>query len=305
MNNTTVNSNKINEKNALLNGRYDDLMGQDQNSLFSLTLGNSGKSSPCSSIGSPISSPSYSPTISASGFLNNDSSLGSIKSLSLNQPYINQGKSSYNTNFGPSIWSTASNSSMSDIGSSNLPDYNPKISSNTFNNIITSSNALNELDLQSKAVTPPMTASVISERGIDKDTSSISSGIIGSHRNILENGRTTRSKSESFAFQGIVNDINNAVYSSELGRKRSTASSIYDEIIGNDLMEPMTKPLSIASNSPKALKPLSQPTIIEEISESEKTEGKNNEMETLNEKKEEIKKSSDIDKLLSNTLSSY
>ena len=305
MNNTTLNSNKVNEKNALFNGRYDDLMGQEQNSLFSLTLGNGGKSSPCSSIGSPISSPSYSPTISASGFLNNDSPVGSIKSLSLNPPYMNQGKSTYTTNFGSSIWSTASNSSMSDIGSSNLPDYNPKLSNNTLNNIITSSNALNELDLQSKAVTPPMTASVINERGTDKDTSSISSGIIGSHRNILENGRTTRSKSESFAFQGIINDINNAVYSSELGRKRSTASSIYDEIIGNDLMEPMTKPLSIASNSPKALKSLSQPTIIEEIiSESEKTEGKNNEMESSNEKKEEIKKSSDIDHLLSDTLSS-
>jgi len=249
-------TNKVNEKSVLFTGgRYDDLMGQDQNSLFSLTLG-SGKSSP---IGSPISSPSYSPTISASGYLNNDSPVASIKSLSLNQPsYMSQAKSSYTTNFGSSIWSTGSTSSMSDIGSSNLPDYNPKMTGNTFNNIMSSSNTFNnELDLQSKAITPPMSASVVSERGVDKDINSISNGIIGSNRSIIENGRTTRSKSESFALQGIMNDINsavNSVTSSEIGRKKSTASSIYDEIIGNDLMESYTKPLPLSAGSPTSIK---------------------------------------------------
>jgi len=268
---------KVNEKSVLFTGRYDELMGQDQNSLFSLTMGSSGKSSPCSSIGSPISSPSYSPTISATGFLNSDSPVASIKSLSLNQPYIGQGKASYTNNFGPSIWSTASTSSMSDIGSSNLPDYNPKMvgGGNTFTNIMASSNALNELDLQSKAITPPLSSSAVSEKG---DTS----GIIGGNRSILETGRTTRSKSESFAFQGIINEINNAVYTSEIGRKKSAASSIYDEIIGNDLMEPMTKPLSVSSNSPKSTtKPTlnNKNTTLEENSESDRTEGKNNEGE--------------------------
>ena len=275
--NNNNNNNKVNEKSVLFTGRYDDIMGQDQNSLFSLTLG-SGKSSPCSSIGSPISSPSYSPTIGASGYLNNDSPIGSIKSLSLNQPAY---KSTYSSNFGPSIWSTASQSSMSDIGSSNLPEYNPKAQGNTLNNIISASNALNELDLQSKAITPPMSSSVINEKG---DTSSISSGIIGSNRSIVENGRTTRSKSESFALQGIMNDVNNALYSSELTRKKSTASSIYDEIIGNDLMEPMSKSLSIGS--PKVAKqPIRKDTITEESSE---TKGKSNEEGT---KKDEVKKS--------------
>jgi len=271
--NNSTNTNKVNEKSVLFTGRYDELMGQDQNSLFSLTLGSSGKSSPCSSIGSPISSPSYSPTISANGFLNNDSPVASIKSLSLNPPsYMPQAKSSYSANFGPSIWSTASTSSMSDIGSSNLPEYNPKITNNTLSNIISASNTLSELDLHSKAITPPLTSSAISEKGIDKDMNSFSSGVIGGNRSIIENGRTTRSKSESFAFQGIMNDINNAVYSSDIKRKKSTASSIYDEIIGNDLMEPMTKPLSITNNSPKSIKPLNKHTIIEENSESEKTE---------------------------------
>jgi len=289
----TANANKVNEKSVLFTGRYDDIMGQDQNSLFSLTLGNSGKSSPCSSIGSPISSPSYSPTISANGFLNNDSPVASIKSLSLNQPsYMTQQKSSYSANFGPSIWSTASTSSMSDIGSSNLPDYNPKITGNTFTNIMSSSNALNELDLHSKAITPPLTSSAISEKGMDN--SSISSGVIGGNRNIIENGRTTRSKSESFAFQGIINDINNAVYSSDIKRKKSTASSIYDEIIGNDLMEPMTKPLSISSGSPKSLKPLNKHAIIEENNESDKTEV-NTTTESNNPKIEESNQKSSLE----------
>ncbi|KAL6607242.1 hypothetical protein U3516DRAFT_906255 [Neocallimastix sp. 'constans'] len=296
------NTNKVNEKSVLLTGRYDDLIGQDQNSLFNLTIGSSGKSSP---IGSPISSPSYSPTISANGFLNNGSPVASIKSLSLNQPsYISQGKASYTTNFGPSIWSTASTSSMSDVGSSNLPDYNPKISGNNLSNIISSSHALNELDLQSKAITPPISASVINEKGIDKDNEILSGGIIGSNRGILENGRTTRSKSESFAFQGIINDINNAVYSTDIRRKKSTASSIYDEIIGNDLMEPMSKPLSISSNSPKSIKPINKNTIIEEISESEKMEGKDSNAKTPEEKKDEIKKSNDFVNLFYSTISS-
>jgi hypothetical protein len=272
----TNNNNKVNEKSVLFTGRYDEIMGQDQNSLFSLTLGSSGKSSPCSSIGSPISSPSYSPTIGATGFLNSDSPVGSIKSLSLNQPAY---KSTYTSNFGPSIWSTASQSSMSDIGSSNLPDYNPKVQGNTFNNIMSASNALNELDLHSKAITPPMSSAVINEKG---DTSSISSGIIGSNRSIIENGRTTRSKSESFAFQGIMND---ALFSSELTRKKSTASSIYDEIIGNDLMEPMTKPLSIGS--PKVAKQSVDNNVISES--NKESEEKNNETENV--KKDEIKKS--------------
>jgi len=287
--NNTTNNNKVNEKSVLFTGRYDDIMGQDQNSLFNLTLGSSGKSSPCSSIGSPISSPSYSPTISANGFLNNDSPVASIKSLSLNQPSY---KSTYTTNFGPSIWSTASTSSMSDIGSSNLPDYNPKMTTNSLSNIITSSNALSELDLHSKAITPPISSSIVNE-------SPFSSGIIGSNRSILENGRTTRSKSESFAFQGIINEINNAVYSSEMKRKKSAASSIYDEIIGNDLMEPM-RPLSSASSSPKSAKPsLSKHTIIEENSESDKLEGKNKELngqDSATKKSEEIKKTEELKK---------
>jgi len=234
-------NNKVNEKSVLFTGRYDELMNQDQNSLFSLTLGSSGKSSPCSSIGSPISSPSYSPTISASGYLNGDSPVGSIKSLSLNQPAY---KSNYSNNFGPSIWSTASTSSMSDIGSSNLPDYNPKVQGSTFNTIMSASNALNELDLHSKAITPPISSSVINEK---VEVSSINNGTMGNN-SIIENGRTTRSKSESFAFQGIMNDINSALYSTELTRKKSNASSIYDEIIGNDLLEPMIKPMT----SPKS-----------------------------------------------------
>ncbi|ORX81608.1 hypothetical protein BCR32DRAFT_244806 [Anaeromyces robustus] len=295
-NNNNSTNNKVNEKSVLFTGRYDDIMGQDQNSLFSLTLGSSGKSSPCSSIGSPISSPSYSPTISANGFLNNDSPVTSIKSLSLNQPSY---KSTYTTNFGPSIWSTASTSSMSDIGSSNLPDYNPKVNNNSFSNIITSSNTLNELDLHSKAITPPISSSIINE-------SSFGGGIIGSNRSILENGRTTRSKSESFAFQGIINDINNAVYSSEMKRKKSAASSIYDEIIGNDLMEPM-RPLSASSSSPKSTKPsLSKHTIIEENSESDKLEGKNNELNISDsgiKKSEEVKKSKEFVNFFSDTVS--
>jgi len=269
-------------------------MSQDQNSLFSLTLG-SGKSSPCSSIGSPISSPSYSPTISANGFLNNDSPVASIKSLTLNQPSY---KSTYTTNFGPSIWSTASTSSMSDIGSSNLPDYNPKMNSNSLSNIITSSNALNELDLHSKAITPPISSSIVNES---------SYGIIGGNRNILENGRTIRSKSESFALPGIINDINNAVYSSEMKRKKSAASSIYDEIIGNDLLEPM-RPLSVASLSPKATKAtLNNHSTLEENSESDTLEGKIKEltsMDSSTKKAEELLKSKDFVNLFTDTLSS-
>ncbi|ORX59872.1 hypothetical protein BCR36DRAFT_579321 [Piromyces finnis] len=286
------NNNKVNEKSVLFTGRYDDIMGQDQNSLFSLTLGSSGKSSTCSSIGSPISSPSYSPTIGASGYLNNDSPVGSIKSLSLNQPTY---KSTYTGNFGPSIWSTASTSSMSDIGTSNLPEYNPKVQGNTFNNIMSASNALNELDLQSKAITPPMSSSVINEKG---DTSFVSSGVIGSNRSVIENGRTTRSKSESFAFQGIMNDVNNAIFSSEITRKKSTASSIYDEIIGNDSMEPMIKPLNSSISTKTVKQPLTSKTITEENIESEK---KNIEIDNI--KKDETKKS-DLVNLFSNAVTS-
>jgi len=286
------NTNKVNEKSVLFTGRYDELMGQDQNSLFSLTL-NTGKSSPCSSIGSPISSPSYSPTISTNGFLNNDSPVASsIKSLNLNPPSY---KATYTTNFGPSIWSAASsNSSMSDIGSSNLPDYNPKITGNTFTNIMSSSNALNELDLHSKAITPPMTSAVVSEKSTDFINGKI-----------VENRRTTRSKSESYAFQGIMNDLSSIVYPTDIQRKKSTASSIYDEIIGNDLIEPMTKPLSLSASSPSpkiSKTSLNNDSIIEENSEYDETEGKNNDIEVISKKNEDIK-TADFNDFLSDTIS--
>jgi len=282
------NTNKVNEKSVLFTGRYDELMGQDQNSLFSLTL-NTGKSSPCSSIGSPISSPSYSPTISANGFLNNDSPVASsIKSLNLNPSSY---KATYTTNFGPSIWSAASsNSSMSDIGSSNLPDYNPKITGNTFTNIMSSSNALNELDLHSKAITPPMTSAVVNEKSTDKYSDLVNGKIV-------ENRRTTRSKSESYAFQGIMNDLSSIVYPTEIQRKKSTASSIYDEIIGNDLIEPMTKPLSLSasSSSPKITKPsLNNDSIIEENSENGESEVTETITKNLEKSQQNTDQSSDI-----------
>jgi len=154
---------------------------------------------------------------------------------------------------------------------------------------MSASNALNELDLHSKAITPPISSSVISEKA---EVSSINSGT----NSIIENGRTTRSKSESFAFPGIMNDINSAIYATDLPRKKSTASSIYDEIIGNDLLEPMTKPMT----SPKPAKQTSLDTSIDSEKKSNESEEKKNESD--NAKKDEIKKSDFVNFFTANAL---
>lgn len=229
--NNYLSNTKINEKSALFTGKYDDF-DQNQNNLFNLTLEKSTKGSTCSSIGSatgsPVSSPSYSPTITGNGLLLNHDSHQPF-SASLSQP-----KSSFNSNY--SIWSNSSTSSLNDISANHLTDYTSKIPTYPFGSTTTSSTTAslsmnNTLNLQSKAVTPPLTSSVACEKSmVDKV---IANPVFSNSSSNSSPSRIGHSTSSSF--HGIIQDINDSVYSSQSERKTSNASSLYDEIIGNDL----------------------------------------------------------------------
>lgn len=245
-----------------------------QNSLFDLTLGANTANSVNggSSIGSPVSAPNFSPTVSSSDIIppssnQNSPIINSYKSSlispsnlvlglnSMNQTFpsgningMSQAKSSYNAGFGSFIWSSSQGNG--ELGSSNLPEYTGSSNSAVLNN--TNNNGTNslvdllntspssELDLQAKAVTPPLSSTQISIKyeKDDKEKSNISNSNNNSptsYNNLFENIQKPTSKS----FQGIIQDINDSVYSTglELSRKKSTSSSLFDEIIGKDMNE--------------------------------------------------------------------